>query len=171
MAERDVVEIWKPVTVRDGYEASNLGNIRSVPRWITSTTGQRYYSKGKILKKQKGPNGYPVVNLGAKFMTRYVHHLVMHAFFGPTPSGKEILHNNDIKTDCSISNLRFGTRKDNHADQVRNGKLSGWRNYAELLLSQHTKIKGRKFINANDSQKPAGSGAVRARNGRRDHGE
>jgi hypothetical protein len=75
----------------------------------------------------------------------------MHAFIGPTPEGKEILHNNDVKTDCSLSNLRFGTRKDNHADQVRNGKLGrGWRNYADVILRRHSNTRGLKFKNAND---------------------
>jgi hypothetical protein len=135
MAKRKVVEVWKPVTVREGYEVSNLGRVRSVPRWINSTTGKRYFSTGKILRLQKGPGGYPTVNLGTRFLARYVHQLVMHSFVGPTPKGKQVLHNNDIRTDVRLVNLRFGTAKENYTDAVRNSKHSaGTHNYAERIL-------------------------------------
>jgi hypothetical protein len=144
-------EIWKPVTVREGYEVSNLGRVRSVPRWINSTTGQRYFSTGRLLKPQKGPGGYAIVHLGKGLMTRYIHQLVMSAFVGPTPKGKQILHNNDIKSDNELNNLRFGTRLENYTDAVRNKRHgSGTHNYAERIFRNHLSRKW-KLTSANDS--------------------
>jgi hypothetical protein len=50
-----------------------------------------------------------------------VHHLVAAAFLGPRPEGALVLHKNDIKADCRVRNLRYGTHADNMADRKRNG--------------------------------------------------
>ena len=52
----------------------------------------------------------------------WVHQLVLLAFVGPCPSGQECLHRNDIGNDNRLSNLRYGTRFENQADALANGR-------------------------------------------------
>lgn len=51
----------------------------------------------------------------------YVHRLVMLAFVGPVPDGMECAHNNGKPSDNRLENLRYATRKENHADKKRHG--------------------------------------------------
>ena len=131
-ATRD--ERWLPVVGYEGlYEVSDRGRVRSLDReivvmmpggWKTASgrTVRRY--RGKILKMNPS-RGYPavVLSLMGKQDTRDVHQLVMEAFVGPRPAGQEGRHLNDVKTDCRWpENLMYGTKKENFADRVLNGK-------------------------------------------------
>jgi hypothetical protein len=109
-------EVWKPIPGYDGHEVSDQGRVRSVDRWLTNALGHRRFYRGRVLRPQKGPGGYSIVHLSFKEMTKYIHHLVMSAFKGPTPDGQEILHNDGNKANPRLSNLRFGTRKENMDD-------------------------------------------------------
>jgi len=53
----------------------------------------------------------------------FVHQLVLLAFVGPCPEGEEVRHLNDVGNDNRLENLEYGTRKENLADAMRNGKL------------------------------------------------
>jgi hypothetical protein len=50
-----------------------------------------------------------------------VHALVMLAFVGPRPVGKQTCHRNGDGTDNRLSNLRYGSASDNTLDMVRHG--------------------------------------------------
>jgi hypothetical protein len=113
------MEVWKPIPGYLGYEASNLGRIRSVDRTIPTTKGPRRI-RGRVLKQFIIWNGYLTTHLGTGNMNKYVHHLVMLAFEGQTPDGLEICHDNDNKLDPALSNLRFDTRVGNMADRKKN---------------------------------------------------
>src|SRR6267378_534776 len=54
--------------------------------------------------------------------TRKVHNLVLEAFVGPCPLGKQAAHLDDDQFDNRVENLRWATPKENSADRVRNGK-------------------------------------------------
>lgn len=59
----------------------------------------------------------------------YVHQLVLLAFIGPCPNGMECCHNDGIKTNNDLSNLRWGTPKENGEDKIRHGNsLTGRKN-------------------------------------------
>lgn len=60
--------------------------------------------------------------VGGKGRTKDVHDLVLTAFVGPRPAGSLGLHWNDIPTDNRLENLRWGTKRDNSLDALRNGK-------------------------------------------------
>lgn len=55
------------------------------------------------------------------YMNRQVHQLVLEAFVGPRPDGTEACHNNGTRTDNNLANLRWDTRKSNHADKKKHG--------------------------------------------------
>jgi hypothetical protein len=111
-------ETWKPVPasrmlgVRAGYQASSLGNVRSVPRILAN--GRRH--GGKVLAQQLDKDGYPTVKLGGRRIRVAI--LVQLAWAGPP----EALHGNGDRLDSRPANLRWGSRVENEGDKERGRK-------------------------------------------------
>ncbi len=104
------METWKPVPgYEDKYEVSDQGRVRSL-------------AKGIMTPKRRNAK-YFAVELYLNGIGRFhsIHTLVLTAFVGPCPEGKETCHNNGIGTDNRLVNLRWGTKKDNGQDRVRHG--------------------------------------------------
>lgn len=120
---QNMPEMWKPVVGYEGlYEVSDLGNVRSVDRTVIYKTGQPRHYKGQTLKL-KPAHGYWRVELNrnGKPACFQVHRLVLAAFVGPLPEGKEVCHNNGNPGDNRLENLRYGTRSENQLDRVKHG--------------------------------------------------
>lgn len=116
-------EQWRPVVGWEGlYEVSDRGRIRGLDRWIRNSHATFLY-RGRILKLPIGKRGYPTVRLcnGPVQRTYNVHRLLMAAFVGPRPNGFDICHNNGIRTDNRLDNLRYDSRSENAFDSVRHG--------------------------------------------------
>lgn len=118
-------EHWRPVKgYEDAYEVSDLGNVRSLDRYIFNGEFSCYQKKGIMLKACKMRNGYMVVNLCHPTRrlreTSYVHRLVATAFISDIPSGMTVNHRNGDKTDNRLENLEIVTYSDNmkHAYRV-----------------------------------------------------
>jgi hypothetical protein len=125
------MEQWRPIPGHDGYEASDLGRIRSLDRRVPQRTkGGVTMSRlwtGRILAQAIDGAGY--WSVGEKLGR--VHILVMLAFVGPCPDGLEVCHNDGDHRNVALLNLRYDTRKANVADLVRHGKawwLNGFKN-------------------------------------------
>jgi hypothetical protein len=119
------MEIWKPVithNLQNYYEVSNLGNVRSLPRQGKANYGTRFYG-GKPVKPFLNSNGYLVVNLTYKGFRKQctVHTLVLESFVSPKPQGLEACHNDGNPSNAKLENLRWDTRKNNHADKKIHG--------------------------------------------------
>ena len=125
-------EIWKDIPGYEGrYQASTLGNIRSVDRIVYA----QYKRTGKTVKKQlKGrllkpgrfcPCGHLSVVLGHGANGSSVHQLVMLTFVGAAPKNQEVRHKNGDPTDNRLANLEYGTRTENILDVFWQGKK--WR--------------------------------------------
>jgi hypothetical protein len=132
-----VEEVWSKIPGKD-YEASNLGRVRSVDRWRRANArgGLRFWP-GKVLSPSIDDKGYPTVTLGKRGQHR-VHCLVMLAFVGPTPKGKEVCHRDGKHDNPALDNLYHGTRKQNIEDAVRHGTawwLNGAKNSEQAGLS------------------------------------
>lgn len=71
-------EVWKPIKGYEGlYEVSNLGNVRSLDRYIETKKG-KCFRKGRMRKSFISNKGYRMLELGGK---KYlVHRLVANAF-------------------------------------------------------------------------------------------
>lgn len=110
------MEEWRTVSGWPDYEVSNLGRVRS--RRPISGRGPRTEWRQLSLYTQRG---YPFVALTPGAKRRFVHRLVLEAFVGPCPDGMEACHNNGVRTDNRVKNLRWDTRLANHADQTKHG--------------------------------------------------
>lgn len=111
-----MVEIWKDIPEYKGYQASNIGRVRSCDRIVFNKGTNKYYIiKGKVLKQTKNNNGYYLVtmSINGKVLTKSVHRLVWMAFNGVIPEGYEINH---LDCNCAnnvLSNLTLTTHKEN----------------------------------------------------------
>lgn len=133
----DACEEWKPIPSFSGYEASNLGRVRSLDRHIvTVRRGREWHlrTRGQLLTSRLMHDGYLTVELGAK--ARKVHRLVLEAFVGPAPEGCVGAHNDGCRLNNRLENLRWATRAENEADKIRHGThLTGARKPTAKLTS------------------------------------
>lgn len=107
-----MTEEYRTVPGFEWYEASNLGNVRSVDRWITKTDGTKQFFEGKVLKPGKGKkNGYLYVNFwkNSKIKTMLVQRVIAMTWVpNPNPNKyKCVNHINEIKTDNRAENLEW----------------------------------------------------------------
>lgn len=112
------MEIWKPIPGFDGrYEVSTQGRVRSVG------VG-RWKNRSSLLATPPGNHGYPVVNIaaeGQKPRPELVHRLVALTFIGPCPEGMQVRHGDGVRVNVTLSNLSYGTQRDNEEDKKRHG--------------------------------------------------
>jgi hypothetical protein len=138
----EVTERWLPVVGFDGYEVSDLGRVRSLTRVVETSTGPRIY-QGRVLQQVTAPaaHGYPRVGLSKGGVTRpkKVYKLVLEAFVGPCPPGQEGRHGPAGKSVSALSNLCYGTRRENNEDRARDGVFGG----AQFTPAQADEIRAR----------------------------
>lgn len=99
-------ETWKQVIGYDMYQVSNLGRIRNK-------------NTGKVLKPAYQSSGYTIVCLrkDGKNNTEPVRRIVMNAFNPIDNSNKyDIIHIDNDKTNNTVDNLKWVTRKYNMAN-------------------------------------------------------
>jgi hypothetical protein len=118
-----VGETWKSVIGYEGiYEVSSLGSVRSLDR--PGEPGKGLYArKGRVLTAVANWAGYHRVLLykRGRRKLRLVHHLVLEAFVGARPEGMDGCHENGIRDDNRVENLRWDTKSGNMKDKVRHG--------------------------------------------------
>jgi hypothetical protein len=109
-------EMWRDVPNYEGkYQVSNIGRVRSLR-----------YMRGKcnvllkeplILKQYSGEKtrNYMMIGLNKnnKRQSYRVHRLVLEAFCGFRPAGKEAAHLNGDPSDNRIQNLMWATQEEN----------------------------------------------------------
>lgn len=132
-------EHWKSIKGYEGlYEVSDLGNVRSLPRFATVTRNGLTYSRpyeGKVLKPTHRQHGYLGVMLYGKgghkkrgFKTFSVHRLVAEAFIPNPENLPEVNHLDENKQNNRADNLEWASHIDNTrygtAGQRRGAKLT-----------------------------------------------
>ena len=118
-------EIWKDIPGYEGYyQASNLGNIKSLPKFKKIFENKKYKTKTKILCVEKNSRGYNRVWLikNGERKRFFVHRLIAETFI-PNPENKPCVNH----IDCNIENnkadnLEWCTQKENSEYAVSLGR-------------------------------------------------
>lgn len=135
-------EIWRPVVGWElFYEVSNHGRVKRV----ATTRGKI----GGILRGNQTAGGYTSVCLcryGSK-KQYYVHSLVLEAFVGKRPANMEVCHGDGDRGNNQLHNLRWDTRKNNHADKIRHGTANrGEKNKTARLSESDVRDIRKKYV-------------------------
>lgn len=131
------MEIWKNIPGYENYQASNLGNIRSLK-----------FNKVKELKKSLNSDGYPqvVLCINGKRLSRKVHTLVAMAFLNHIPNGSTLVvhHKDSNKLNSNLKNLEIVTHRKNTSIErtEKSGLPTG-------VYVKRNKFGSRIFINGN----------------------
>lgn len=118
--------VWASVPGWPSYEVSTCGQVRR----RGPATGAVV---GRVLRQLLNPKtGYRSVCLSAHSIQKRVdvHRLVAMTFLGPQPSARHLVaHNDGIRTNNCVTNLRWATQADNLSDCRAHGTaLVGSRN-------------------------------------------
>lgn len=131
-------EIWKLIPGFDRYEVSNLGRVRFV-RMLSPSHTRFGYKRTSLTPDGDLPSG------------RLIHRLVLEAFVGPCPPGMEGCHNNGIRDDNRLENLRWDTSLANAKDRELHGTLARGERSGNARLT----IEQVRVIRASRGQCPA----------------
>lgn len=157
-----MIEEFRDIKGYEGiYQVSNLGNVRSLDRYVGHPQkGERgRFCKGITLKLLSDKDGYHKVNLKKKQKgnNQIVHRLVANAFIENPQNKPQVNHINGLKNDNRLENLEWVTLSENrqHAydtglqnGENRRGKKSNFNKLTEVevfkikeLLSNKVKQK------------------------------
>jgi hypothetical protein len=118
-------ERWLPVVGYEGlYEVSDLGRVKSMERRVRSPSGTRRVRERILRTKADTRGGYLHVPLSHDWIKKNwpVHKLVLTAFVGPCPLGKEARHFPDNNpTNNKLENLSWSTTDQNGKDKITHG--------------------------------------------------
>lgn len=141
-------EIWKDIKDYPGYQVSNLGRIKSLPK----KTNNQFNMKEIILKPIKQKKGYYCVNTNGKFWG--IHRIVAETFIPNQKKLPQVNHKDGDKSNNCVDNLEWCTCKENviHAYKIglRKGKR-GKDNVLSKVINQYD-LNG-NFIKQWDSTK------------------
>lgn len=125
-----------------------IKEIPGFPRYYADTGGivwssrvqgsaTKISSKLRRLKPSTHKDGYLQLTLckNQKRYYRRVASLVLETFVGPCPEGMESCHENSIRIDNRLSNLRWDTPKGNQKDRVAYGTWPSGENNANAKLN------------------------------------
>jgi hypothetical protein len=135
----DNIEEWRPALDFEYlYEVSNWGRVR------------RHGTKKLLTMRTLAGNGYVIVMMSknGKYQNQLVHRLVLKAFCGAPVTGQQCRHLNGVRTDNRLENLRWGSAKENAADQIAHGMHRNAR-------KTHCK-RGHEFNEENTYIRPSG---------------
>ena len=151
-------EIWKDIKGYESfYQVSNLGNVRSLDRYVKNGTSNRNIKRGRVLKPCINHKGYLQVHLVANGNSKLVviHRLVAKAFI-PNPQNKaQVNHIDGNKKNNNVRNLEWCTNQENVIHAINTGlidleKLKNRKHYTKAV-NQYS-ING-EFIKRWDSIK------------------
>lgn len=130
------MERWRPVVGFEGlYEVSELGGVRSLARIVHYSGRFTRRHAARTLRAGIGERRHLLVALQRdKFRkTGWIHRLVLEAFVGPCPEGMQCRHLDGDPANNRLSNLKWGTPKENQADRERHGRTCrGDRHWSRL---------------------------------------
>lgn len=120
------MEIWKPIPKFSDYEVSNLGRVKSIrPRRGSRAAVNNGIIDGWVKANRYGYKRQAVsLRKDGATVIRHVHLLVLEAFVGEALEGQVCRHLDGNALNNKLSNLKWGTRKENTEDAMRHGTFS-----------------------------------------------
>jgi hypothetical protein len=120
------MEIWKDIIGYEGlYLINENGDVQSVDRYLPAGKHESRIYKGKIKNRLKGnQSGHQKYILWKdnKPKNQYIHRLVAENFI-PNPNNyPKVLHIDNDPTNNHVSNLMWGTQKDNMQQMSKEGR-------------------------------------------------
>jgi hypothetical protein len=136
-----------------GWECYGISKCAEIIRLTANCRGA---VANRVLKQHlHKTRGYLVVRLyNKKSKTFDVHKLMGLTFLGMTKDGQQICHNNGIRTDCRLENLRIDTASNNQKDRVLHGTTNRGSNHTSSIYSESL-IKEIKIKLKNGIRPPA----------------
>lgn len=125
-------EQWSTVAGWDEfYEVSDMGRVRRI------AGGQGVRSQGTCKKLSPDMAGYlcTTLNRPGEQIRPHVHRLVLEAFRGPCPEGMECRHIDGNQQNNWLSNLAWGTAKENAEDRVLQGRVPSLKTREKVITS------------------------------------
>lgn len=120
-------EVWKTHPDFDSIKVSNLGEVKTVDRYVKRGDG-RLFVKGRILKQQRNDKrgGYMQVQfvVDGKQLHKYTHRLVAECFLPNTGNLPEINHRDNNPQNNNVSNLEWCSHEYNVAYREKFGKIA-----------------------------------------------
>jgi len=112
------IEVWKDIPNYEGfYQASNLGNIKSLERMVKHWPSGLKIVKERILKANPNTQGYLSLWINKDSISKkiQVHKLVAIAFLNHVPNGYEIVvnHKDFNILNNKLSNLELVSQREN----------------------------------------------------------
>lgn len=135
-------ENWKPLpSFPSHFDISDKGRVKFKERTVLSTSGRKRHWPERILPLIETSFGYWMVYLwvNGKMRAKKVHSLVLETFVGPKPEGMQCRHLDGNRKNNELTNLRWGTQKENEADKTTHGTLMvGEKHHMSKLTNQQT---------------------------------
>ena len=134
-------EIWKTYPEFDFIEGSNLGNIRTIDRYVTYKNGVRHFYKGNLLPQYRNNSGYLYVHfvVNGKNVNKLVHRLIAQTFIPNPDNLSEVNHRDNDPLNNNVSNLEWCTHEYNIAYREKHG----------ISAKEYTKVLNRPVYAVN----------------------
>lgn len=103
-------EEWRDIAGYEGqYQVSNLGNVKSLDKYVNHFGGGKRLRKGKILKPNTDNVGYKyiVIYKNKKNKTYKIHRLVAQAFIPNPDNLPQVNHKDENKLNNTVDNLEW----------------------------------------------------------------
>ncbi len=153
MPEFDSTTRYAPVANQPGYCVGTDGSIWS--RWKVGSKkpGGELLSSWHRVRGTLNDSGYIMVCFRTKRLHR-LHRIILETFVGPCPPGMEACHDPDRdRKNCALSNLRWDTRKSNHADQAKHGTKPIGERKPSAKLTEADVVQIREQVSSGASRK------------------
>ena len=141
-------EYWCDIEGYEGYQVSNLGNVRSLDRVVTRKNGRTLTIRGQPIKPQKNHKGYLRVRLRKekKEKALFVHRLTATGFI-PNPKDKpQVNHLNGVKHDNNVCNLEWCTQSENSTHALTYGLMPVGEKHSNSILSSKQVISIKQLL-------------------------
>lgn len=122
---------------------THLKTIPGFPAYCATKDGRIWSWKTKRFLKLNLTRGYCYVSLrqNSQIKQKQVHRLVLETFVRPCPEGMECCHNNGVKADNRLENLRWDTKKNNCKDAIKHGVHSCLHQRKKGEMNSNAKLK------------------------------